>query len=183
MCFKTDAAKSLAAFNKFTATAIRFALKAKTILPTEPNADDGSYNSELAAALDKDAGIDGLLIDADDVPAFYSSRVQFGQNYRTLTIRRTRPKSKRTEFDKLLFAWRHNKPMPTFAIQTYVDADGQGATVAIAQPVALLQYIIGHPNQWRRTDDGETFYFCPFDEVAAQVYRVDADGYVAEVKK
>lgn len=180
MCFNPqDAANSFAAFNKFTAPAMRFALKAKTILPTE------IHNSELAAVLDKDAGIDGLLIDADDWAHFYGSRIQFGHNYGTFTIRRSRPSCNRTEFEKLLHARRTQGAMPSYTIQTYVDADGQGATVAIAQTVKLLQYITKHFNQWRRTDDGETFYYIPVDapEVAAQVYRVDADGHVVEIKK
>ena len=173
MCFNPkDAAKSLAAFNKFTAPAMRFALKA-----TE------THDNELAAALDKDAGIDGLLIDADDWAHFYGSRIQFGHNYCTFTIRRSRPSCNRTEFEKLLHARRTQGAMPSYTIQTYVDADGQGATVAIAQTVKLLQYITKHFNQWRRTDDGETFYYIPFDAVAAQVYRVDANGQVVEVKK
>lgn len=177
MCFNPkDAAKSLAAFNKFTAPAMRFALKAKTILPTE------TRDNELAASLDK-AGIDGLFFDADDWAHFYGSRIQFGHNYGTFTIRRSRPSCNRTEFEKLLHARRTQGAMPSYTIQTYVDADGQGATVAIAQTVKLLQYIIKHFNQWRRTDGGETFYYIPFDAVAAQVYRVDANGHVVEVKK
>lgn len=181
MCFKTDAEKSLAAFNKFTVPAMRFALKAKTILPTEPR--DGEYDSELAAALDMHAGIDGFIVDGENQLYAYASRIQFGQNYGTFTLRRSRPSCARTEFDKLVHARQVQAPMPTFHIQTYVDADGRNATVAIVETLELLRYVYKHRDQWRKTDGGETFYVAPFADVAAQVYRVDADGQVVEVKK
>lgn len=176
--FHEDAARSRRAFERFVAPVLRQALNAKTILPTEPT--DGNYDSDLAAALDMRAGIDGFIVDGENQLYAYASRIQFGQNYATFTIRRSRPSCARTEFEKLVHARQVQAPMPTFHIQTYVDADGQGATVAIVETLEILRYVYKHRDQWRKTEGGETFYYCSFADVAAQVYRVGADGQVVE---
>lgn len=178
MTFYEDSQRSRRAFERFVAPVLRQALNAKTILPTEPTAS--GYDSDLAAALDMRAGIDGFFVDGDNDIYAYASRVQFGQNYGTFTLRRSRPTGARTEFNKLVHARQVQAPMPTFHIQNYVDADGQNATVAIVETLELLRYVYKHRDQWRRADGGETFYVAPFDDVAAQVYRVGADGQVVE---
>ena len=178
--FQFDSQRSRRAFEKFVAPVLREALNAATILPTEPTAD--GYESDLAAELDRRAGIDGMFVDTNGWLLSYASRVQFGQNYGTFTIRRSRPTGSATEFEKLLHARQMQAPMPTFHIQCYVDADGQGATVAIVETLELLRYVYKHRDQWRRADGGETFYYCSFDDVAAQIYRVDADGWVERRK-
>ena len=176
--FHDDMTRSRRAFEKFVAPVLREALNAATILPTEPTAD--GYENDLAAELDRRAGIDGMFVDTNGWLLSYASRVQFGQNYGTFTIRRSRPTGSATEFEKLVHARQVQAPMPTFHIQCY--ADGQGATVAIVETLELLRYVYKHRDQWRRADGGETFYVAPFADVAAQVYRVDADGWVERSK-
>ena len=181
MTFYEDSQRSRRAFERFVAPVLRQALNAKTILPTEPTAS--GYDSDLAAALDMRAGIDGFIDDGENQLYAYASRIQFGQNYATFTIRRSRPTGARTEFNKLVHARQVQAMMPTFHVQTFVDADGQNATVAIVETLELLRYVYKHRDQWRKTDGGETFYVAPFDDVAAQVYRVGANGLVIEQGK
>ena len=181
MTFIKDSQRSCRAFDKFTAPVLREALNARTILPTEPTID-GVYSNNLAAELDRRAGIDGMFVDTDGWLLSYASRVQFGQNYGTFTIRRSRPTGSATEFEKLLHARQMQAPMPTYHVQTFVDSDEQGATVAVVETLSLLRYVFKHRDQWRRTDSGETFYFASFADVAAQIYRVDADGWVERRK-
>lgn len=163
-----DAAKSLQSFEKFTAPALRHALNAKKILSTE------RHNNALEKALDTLAGIDGFIVDVDDWIFSFSSRVQFGHNYETFTIRRSRTNEKLTEHDKLSRARRTHAPMPTFTVQTFVDTDEKAAVVAIVETVALLKYVDKHPDQWRTAPTGETFYYCPWRELDnVQLLRVE----------
>lgn len=172
MCFNQDAERSCCAFDKYVTPVLRYALNAAKILPTE------RHNSELAAILDRDAGIDGIIINADDWTFGYSSRIQFGTNYESFSIRRSRPSGAKTEYDKLLNPL---QTKPSYHVQTFVLKDEQ-AVIGVVETVELVRYISEHLNQWRKTSDGETFYYVPFDEVAAKVYCVVA-GQVFEKKK
>lgn len=174
VCYtKQDAEKSLSGFEKFTAPALKFALNAKIILPTE------RHDSDLATALDQCAGIDGIIVNAAHWAFSYSSRVQFGKNFETFTIRRSRPSGATTEADKLFHAWRIQAPMPTYHVQTFISENEQSAVVAVAPTVDLLKFVGKHSDQWRATRDGETFYFIPFNDLEnVKIYHVDATGHV-----
>lgn len=63
MAFQHDTDKSLRAFDKFTAPVLRHALNARTIMTTEPRS--GVYQNDLAAALDRLAGIGGKFFGRD----------------------------------------------------------------------------------------------------------------------
>lgn len=171
MCFNQDAERSCCAFDKYVTPVLRYALNAVKILPTE------RHKNELEAELDRNAGIDGLIVNSDGWTFGYSSRVQFGTNYGAFSVRRSRPSGVKTEFDKLCNPL---QTKPTYHIQTFVV--NEQAVIGVVETVELVQYISKHPNQWRKTSDGETFYYVPFDEVAAKVYCVVA-GQVFEKKK
>lgn len=172
MCFMIDAEKSLRGFKEFSVPAIKIALRAKAIVPTE------RHENELETTLDRYAGIDGLIVTVDDWTFGYASRVQFGKNYGAFSIRRSRPSGTPTEYDKL------TNPLqmkPTYHVQTFIDDENHSAIVAIVPTIELIKYISKHQDQWRTTRDGETFYFVPFDDVAAKVYCV-VGGQVFEKK-
>ena len=174
MCFnQKDADKSIRGFEKFVKPVLQSAFGAKKILPTE------RHNNELATALDQNAGIDGFVVDADGWTFGYSSRVQFGTNYASFSIRRSRTNGATTEYDKL------NNPRqikPSYHVQTFVKSDEDSAAVAIVETVDLLRYIYKHPDQWRKTKDGETFFYIPWRELKdARIYSVKADGQIADL--
>ena len=171
--FYSDVLRSLHGFKEFTLPALKIALQAKLVLPTE------RQDNELATLLDRYAGIDGVIVTVDGWAFGYSSRVQFGKNYGAFSIRRSRPSGATTEFNKL------KNPLqvkPTFHIQAFVDDEKNSAIVGIAKTIELVRYIDNHLDQWRKTSDGETFYFVPFADIAAQVFYVDAAGRVFEKK-
>lgn len=172
MCFKTDAEQSFRNFHKFAAPALQALFDTKRIFSTE------RHDSELATFFDF-AGVDAIVVTEDGEIYLCSSRVQFGVNYSAFSIRRSRPNGSKTEFDKL----QKTLPVkPTLHIQTFVDADEKSAVVGIAETAELLRYIKNHQNQWRTAPIGETFYYIPFAEVAAQVYRVSASGHIEKKK-
>ena len=175
MCYKQqDADKSIRGFEKFVKPVLKARFGTSKIFSTE------RHDSELETEIDRNAGIDGVIVDADGWTFGYSSRVQFGTNYASFSIRRSRPSGKPTEWDKL------NNPLqtkPSYHIHCFVDENEQAATVAIIETAELVKYVHEHLDQWRVTSDGEeTFYYAPFAEVAAQIYRVVA-GQVFEKKK
>lgn len=174
MCYKQDADKSIRGFEKFVKPVLKTRFGTGKIFSTE------RHDSELATLLDQNAGIDGVIVDSDGWTYSFSSRVQFGKNFAAFSIRRTRKSGAITEWDKL------NNPLqtkPSYHIHCFVDENEQAATVAIIETAELVKYVHEHLDQWRVTSDGEeTFYYAPFDEVAAQIYRVVA-GQVFEKKK
>ena len=173
MAFKQDAARSIRAFQKFVAPALR-RFGARKILPTEYHQDG------LARTLDLIAGVDGLIVDRDNLVFGYASRVQFdGKNYESFTIRRSRPNGTKTEFEKL------TNPMtikPAYHVQTFVDENESRAVVAIAETWRLIKYTLEHPNQWRTANGGETFYFVPWSKLDGVRVFVVEDERVVEKK-
>lgn len=85
-----------------------------TIIPVE------GMKGELEQRLDRDAGIDAILFAPRGVYGI-ASRVQFGENYQSFTIRKERESGCRTEWEKLLAAITTNALMPTLTVQAYVD--------------------------------------------------------------
>ena len=167
---KRDANKSLAAFANFVKPALQIAFGAKKILPTE------RHENELETELDRNAGIDGVVVTSDGSPFAYASRVQFGKNYESFSIRRSRPNGTPTEWQKL------KNPLsmkPAFHIHSFVADNEKSAIVGIVQTADLIRYIRQNPHQWRTAPSGETFFVVPFDDVGAKVYCVVA-GLVAK---
>lgn len=167
-----DAEKSIAAFEKFAAPVIRYALNAVIVKPTE------RHESQREKDLDF-ASIDGIIVDVDGWQYFYASRVQY-KNYAAFSVRRTRPSGAPTEYFKLSQA---QKPMTRYHVHTYVSKDEQSAIVGIAETVDLLKYIGKHRDQWRKTSDGETFYYIPFAEIDCKIYRIDTKGNIKKISR
>ena len=176
MCFKQqDAAKSLRGFEKFTAPALKAAFDAKKIYSTE------QHDNALETVLDTMSAVDGLFIGGDGWTYAFASRLQFAVNYKTFTIRRTRPSGMKTEFEKLSAS----PPLamkPAFHVQAYITEDETRAVVAIVETWRLIKYVGEHQEQWRATDDGESFYFAPWRELDGVRVFVVEDGHVTEKK-
>ena len=174
MCFETDAAKSLRGFEKFTAPVLKAAFGTNKIYSTE------RHDNELAKVLDRNAGIDGFVVDRNGAIFAFASRVQVGRNFQTFSIRRSRPSGKLTEFNKLANALQLK---PSYHVQTFVDADEQAATVALAETPDVIEQIYRNPNQWRTTSDNETFFFIPWRNLDnVQIFRIFADGRLEKKK-
>lgn len=163
------ATKSTNTFDRFVAPALQAAFGAKVIHSTE------RHENELATILDY-SGIDGVLVDEHGWTLSFSSRVQFGKNYESFSIRRSRPNGTPTEWQKL----RNPLSMKSsFHIHSFIDANAKSAIVGIVQTADLIRYIRQNPHQWRTAPSGETFFVVPFDDVSAKVYCVVA-GHVTK---
>ena len=175
MCFKSDAERSIRAFDKFTRHALNRHFGGNKLIRSFEGSQD-----PVERELDLKHSIDGVIVTADDWAHYFASRVQFGKYYGTFTVRGYRPTGTPTEIHKLR---REEGAKPEFHVQTYVDGDGRGAVVGIAETVEIYQYIDRHKPAMRFNHrDGVGFYAVPFSELAtAKIYYVDACGNVTDV--
>ena len=169
--FDQDAIKALLAFDSFVAPALKKILGAKRIFSTE------LHNNGLEKFLDQETGIDALIVSDDGTTYPAACRIQFGKCYESFTLRRSRPKGTTTEFDKLNRAKKMGGLMPTYHVQAFIENDT--AIIAVAETVDLLKYIDGHKDQWRKTSEGETFYYIPWRKLdKVKVYIADKKGHI-----
>lgn len=170
-----DARKSVAAFKKFTVSAIRtFFGEDATIHSFEDSANP------LERELDRKHGVDGVITDGDGWTHNYASRVTFKPQYQNFTVRGYRPSGTKTEIDKI---GQVDEPKPEFHIHTCVGSDGRGALVAIDETVELYQYIERYkPGMRYNRQDGVGFYPVDFKPLAnVKIYHVDASGNAEEI--
>ena len=176
MTFEQDAAKSIAAFNRFSAPALQKCFGNDAQIFSFEN-----HNNRVEEILDTMASIDGIIA-VEGVAYFYSSRVQFGTCYENFTLRGWRPSGATTEMAKLKRAAKIHAPMPTFTVQSFVDSDGLSATVGVAKTIDLIRYAENHNVEEKVTSTGERFFVIPWFELErVKVYRVDASGNVTEI--
>lgn len=175
MCYKDDAEKSCVGFEQFSRHAMQHFFGNGAQIHSFEN-----HANEAEKAFDC-AGIDGFII-RDGMVYFFASRVQFGRNYQSFSIRGYRPTGAKTEFTKLQQAIEKCEPMPTYHVQCFVAADEQAATVAVARTIDLVQYVENHNAEKRRTSTGEEFFVVPFSAIERiRIYRVGVGGYVEDV--
>lgn len=175
MCFKSDAVRSIRAFDKFSRHALNRHFGGNALIRSFEGSDNPAEQN-----LDMNHGIDGVVVTADGWTHNFASRCSFVQGFNTFTVRGYRPTGTPTEFDKI---GRVEEEKPEFTAQCYVDSDGRGAVVGIAETVEIYQYIDRHKPAMRFNHrDGVGFYAVPFSELAtAKIYYVDACGNVTDV--
>ena len=130
MCFEKDAAKSVAAFEKFSAPVLKQFFGGDAQIHSYESSENPDERE-----FDLNYGIDGYAVDGDGDIHFYASRVQFGLKYETFTLRACRPSGTMTEIDKIRAAQKNHLPTPDYHVQTCVDKEGRGAAVAIVMTV------------------------------------------------
>lgn len=175
MCFKSDADRSIRAFNKFTRHVLNHFFDSNKMIRNF----EGS-NNPAERDLDRKHGIDGFVVDRDDWARYFASRISFVTGYNTFTVRGYRPSGTATEIHKI---GRVDEPKPEYHVQTYVDGDSRGAVVGIAETVELYRYIHRHKPEMRfNHSDGVGFYPVPFADIATvRVFYVDERGNVTDV--
>jgi hypothetical protein len=129
--------------------------------------------------LDVRAGIDGLQRGAYALRGL-ASRVQWGKDYQTFTVRLARPNGSTTEFEKRQEVLNHLDQgylYPFWTIQAYVSRPGGRLySVGVAKTVELYRYIAqraqeGPPLQQQHAGKGgETFLIIPWEEYLAAGY-------------
>lgn len=124
-------------------------------------------NNEICKLLDMSCGVDYLLY-SQDLSLVYgiASRVQYGVNYRTFTVRKERDGGAVTEYEKRISAIYSNAFYPKFTMQAYIIGDNV-AGLAIVQTKALMKFITDGWAEVKHTNSDKIgqaeFYACKWD--------------------
>lgn len=175
--FIKDAERSINATEKFAAPALKQFFGSDAQIFSIEN-----HNSRVEEILDRDAGIDSLVLTGRGVYPV-ALRAQFGKCWATTTIRRSRPSGSKTEYEKITHATEFDALKVNYHCHIYVASDGLSATVGVAWTNGVMDIVRANPSRWQKNpEDGTTFFFAPWIEVKQlKVYRVDASGHVEEI--
>ena len=136
---------------------------------------EGQAN-EVCRVLDMQCGIDYLLYSKCSGQVYgLASRVQYGRNYRTFTVRKERESGAKTEYKKRIDASTYGGLSPQYTMQAYVK-DGEINGLAVVKTEDLLNFIEkGFADEGRTgaNKDGQaTFYICDWDKLREAGYAV-----------
>jgi hypothetical protein len=175
-----DLSKSAADFLRVVWPKVQGMLGGGRLIPVETNA-----TTALVHDFDTLAGIDAWhMLDAKGVMRGIASRVQWGKNWRTFTIRVSRPTGGKTEFAKRLFAIDNPDQgwlFPVLTVQAYVaEPAGQGRLLGagVIKTRELFEFARTHPRPLRYAGNGgEGFMHYRWAELRQAGYRVgEAEG-------
>ena len=133
---------------------------------------EGHPQDLITSELDRSAGIDAYERSVFGLRGI-TSRVQWGYNYRTFTIRMERPNGALTEYAKRLITLQRRDEgyfYPYWMIHAYIDRPGgKLLAVGVAKTIELYQYIeqcrqSGRPCRERVSQEGERFLLVGWEE-------------------
>lgn len=171
-----DLSDSAADFMATVWPAIRHLLGGGRLVSNESAAMSG-----LMRDFDVLAGIDAWhAIDEQGVMRGIASRIQWGENWRTFTIRRERPNGVNTELAKRLYAIdhpEHNWLVPAITVQAYLTKPKPGGRLlqaGIIRTRDLYQYARANPcrRPRRNPEDGVWFDWYSWADLSRAGYRV-----------
>ena len=136
---------------------------------------EGNTN-EVCKFLDISCGIDYLLRNDNNGFTYgVASRVQYGVNYRTVTVRKERESGVLTEFQKRNQAISIGAIYPQYSMQAYI-VDENVSGLAIVKTIDLMNFIEKGFAETRRTNMDKIgqaeFYTCEWDKIKVCGYRV-----------
>jgi hypothetical protein len=110
--------------------------------------------SRLARHLDNLAGLDAYECDSTSMRGV-AMRVQYGFNYRTHTIRETRPKGADTELEKRQRALTEGHLYPFWTVQAYFERPGGPLlSVGLAKSEELYAFVASYPIERKLASNG-----------------------------
>lgn len=146
------------------------------LLPGEIIRTEGSID-EIAQLLDKRIGIDAM-VDQNGVIYGLGSRIQYGVDYRTFTIRSEHESGHITELEKLRNAIKYDAMRPHYTLQAYVIDDALHS-IAIARTKDIIDYIDHHECPIRRAYDKDSGRWAQF--VVVDWKKMQGAGYNIKV--
>lgn len=165
--YSKDATQSRRDFNTYGLYALAEYFGTNLIFPTE------AHQNEFETALDRNHGIDAIVIDSDGVIHGVSSRFQHGKDYSAFSRRLTRSSGRPTEHEKDLLAVQAGQVTCDYCLQGFVvhDDDGTTANIGIAPSSSIRRYIADNPTAIHTNRaDGNKFLSIPFAAVGAKVF-------------
>ena len=144
------------------------------LIPVEGKED------EVSRILDITCGIDYLLCSEDSSNVYgIASRVQYGKNYRTFTVRKERVSGAKTEYSKRSDALNSGGLTPYYTMQVYIQ-DGNVNGLGLVKTKDLMNFIERGLALENKTGEDKTgqakFYVCNWDDMRAAGYTVKEYG-------
>ncbi len=134
-------------------------------------------DNEVCQLLDMSCGIDYLLhSEQSSLVVGVSSRVQYGKNYRTFTVRKDRASGVLTEHQKRTQAISRGGLYPLYSVQSYIGDNGELAGLGIVRTADLSEFI-GRGLAREKTTGADKigqaeFYVCSWDKLKYAGYNV-----------
>ena len=133
-------------------------------------------DNEVCQVLDMSCGVDYLLVSGGcDMIYGAASRVQYGKNYRTFTVRKSRESGAITEYEKKALAIRNRAICPKYSIHAYVS-DEEVLGLAITKTEDLIDFIGRDLADVRQTNTDKIgqaeFYVCHWDKMKNCGYQI-----------
>lgn len=122
---------------------------------------------------DKHSGIDLIRQNKIGLQGV-ASRVQFGKDWQTYTIRSKRQSGAKTELEKRLAQIQRGYFYPEFTLQAYFDSrkDLNLRSIAVVRTVDLYHFVINNPSRVQeRTSDNE-FLVCSWHDLKSLGYEI-----------
>lgn len=166
--FETSLKKSMDAYRRYVRPVIGRYISGKLIVI------EGKTDDELAEMFDQCASID-IIRQSEKGLEGVASRIQFGHNWRTFTVRFKRDSGAHTEYEKLVYAYKNRLMCPKFTYQAYIENDALSG-LAVVETASLLDYIEKHKPKVRHTGADQSgqasFYICPWDDIRTKGYKI-----------
>ena len=134
------------------------------------------YDNEVCKVLDISGGIDYLLRNEKNNFIYgVASRVQYGMNHRTFTVRKERESGALTEFQKRSQAISIGAIYPQYSMQAYIVGKNV-LGLAIVKTSDLMEFIKNGYAETRHTNMDKIgqaeFYICEWDRIKSCGYKV-----------
>jgi len=127
---------------------------------------------EIGKALDIFAGIDLISIFGGNIRGI-ASRVQWGTDWRTFTVRYRRRSGKETEYEKRTRQIEDGALYPYLTMQSYFDnrTDNNLLSIAVCRTMDLYKFIIENPELCIKRESDNIFYVIKWVDME-RFYRV-----------
>ena len=134
-------------------------------------------DNKICQLLNMSCGIDYLLhSEKSSLVIGLASRVQYGRNHRTFTVKKTRDSGLLTEHQKRTQAISRGGLYPLYSVQSYIGDDGELAGLGIVKTADLSEYILRGLAVEKKTGTDKIvqaeFYVCHWDKLKYAGYNV-----------
>ena len=120
--------------------------------------------SEMAKSLDQKSGIDAWYIENENGIRGISSRIQWGKDWKTFTVRMKTIYGGRTEYEKLTNAIENEWLYPYWFCQAYLTMNKRLLNVGLCKTTDLIEYMqenkIRLEGQVKKANSGRRNPFC-----------------------
>lgn len=134
-------------------------------------------DNDMLQMLDKYSGIDMVREHKNNQLSGVALRIQYGQNYRTFTIRKKRWTGTKTEYEKRVEAIQNGYFYPRETIQAYFTTRNNPELIGFAYVLTkdLYQFIDEYPDRVYTNFSDNEFYYVRWDDLRTAGVKIYID--------